>query len=66
MFRDDMAVTDGVVFKGQCIVIPEALQQQALKQLHINHMGIEKTRPLACKPVYWIGMYLDTENHIKS
>ena len=37
-----MAVTDGVVIKGQNIVKPEALQQQALKQLQINHMGIEK------------------------
>ena len=35
MFRDDMAVIDGVVIKGRCIVIPEALQQQALKQLYI-------------------------------
>ena len=37
-----MAVIDGVVIKGRHIVIPEALQQQALKQLHINHMGIKK------------------------
>ena len=39
--RDDMAVIDGVVIKGRCIVIPHALQQQVLKQLHINHMGIK-------------------------
>ena len=43
MFRDDMAVINRVVIKGQCIVIPKALQQ-ALKQLHINHMGIEKPK----------------------
>ena len=39
-FRDDMAVIDLVVVKSRCIVTPEALQQQVLKQLHINHMGI--------------------------
>ena len=41
-FRGDMAVVDGVVIKDKQIVILEALQQQALKQLHINHMGIKK------------------------
>ena len=40
-FRNDMAVTDGVVTKGRCIVILEALQKQVLKQLHVYHMGIK-------------------------
>ena len=52
MFRDDMAVINGVVIKGRCIVIPKALQQQVLKQLHINHMGIKKTKLLACESIY--------------
>ena len=29
-------------------------------------MGIEKTKLLAWKSIYWIGMYVDIENHIKS
>ena len=62
MFRDDMAVIDGVVIKGKHIV---TLQQQAVKQLHINHMGIKTTKLLACKSVYWIGMKADIETHIK-
>ena len=41
-FRDDMAVIDSVIMKGRHIIIPEVLQQQALDQLHMNHMGIEK------------------------
>ena len=32
----------GVILKGRNIVIPEALQGQALEQLHGNHMAIEK------------------------
>ena len=42
MFRDYMAVIDGVVIKGRCIVMPETLQQHTLTQLHVNHMGIKK------------------------
>ena len=37
-----MAVIDGVVIKGRHIVILEALQQQVLKQLHINLHGNSK------------------------
>ena len=40
--RDDMSVINAVVIKGKHVVIPEALQQKVLKQLHINHMGIKK------------------------
>ena len=65
-FRNDMTVNDWVVIKGKCIVIPKALQQQALKQLHINHMCIKKTKLLMHKSVYWIGMNADIENHIKT
>ena len=61
-----MAVIDRIVIKGRHIVIPEALQQQVLQQLHINYMGIEKNKLLACKSVYWIGMNVDIESDIKN
>ena len=41
-YRDKLAVIDGIVLKGRCIVIPNSLRQQVLDQLHTNHMGIEK------------------------
>ena len=60
-----MTVIDGAVTKGRHIVILEALQQQVLKQLHINHMGIKKTKLLACESVYWMGINVVIESHIK-
>ena len=50
-FKDDMAVIDGIIMKGSHVIIPGILKTQALDQLHINHMGIEKT--LAHKSIYW-------------
>ena len=52
MFRDDMEVIDGVAIKGKHIVIIKVLQQQLLKQLHINHIGIKKTKLLVCQSIY--------------
>ena len=43
-FKYDMVVIDGVSMKGRCIIIPEVLESQALDQLYINHMGINKKK----------------------
>ena len=41
-YRDDLAVIDGVVMKGRCIIVPAELKQQVLDQLHLNHISIGK------------------------
>ena len=51
-YRDELAVIDSMVLKGRCIIIPSSLKEQVLNQLHINHMGIEKMKLLACKCIY--------------
>ena len=40
--KDDMSVIDCMIMKGRRIVVPKVLQQQALDQLQVNHIGIEK------------------------
>ena len=65
-FKHDMAVIDGVIMKGRCIIIPEILKAQMLDKLHVNHMGIEKTKLLACESVHWANINDDIENFIKS
>ena len=65
-YRDDLVAIDGVVMKGRQIVIPTALKQQVLDQLHTNHMGIEETKLLTCKSVYWTNMNTDIKKHVKT
>ena len=42
-FKEEMSVIDGLVFKGERIIIPTALQGKALQAIHRSHMGIQKT-----------------------
>ena len=63
--RDELTVNDGIVLTGRCIIIPNSLRQQVLNQLHINHMGIEKTKLLVCKCVYWHSINADIEKYIR-
>ena len=65
-YRDGLAVIDSVVMKGRCIIVPVELKQQVLDQLHLNHMGIEKTKLLVHELVYWVNINSDIENHIKN
>ena len=64
-YRDELAVIDGIILKDRCIIIPNSLRQQVLDQLHTNHMGIEKTKLLAHKCVYWYSINADIEKYIK-
>lgn len=43
-FRDELAIEDGILLKGDCIIIPTSMQQDILKKLHDAHQGIEKTK----------------------
>ena len=64
-YRDKLAVIDGIILKGKCIIIPNSLKEQVLSQLHTNNMGIEKTKLLAWECVYWPGINADIEKYIK-
>ena len=63
-FRNDTAVLDMIAMKGRRIIMSSSLQQRALNQLHINHMGIEKTGLFACLSIYWTYINNDTEKKI--
>ena len=64
-YRGELVVIDSIILKGRLIVIPNSLKQQVLNQLHINHMGIEKTKLLAHESVYWSSINADIKNYIK-
>ena len=64
-YRDELVVIDGVILKGRCIIIPDSLKLQVHTQLHINHIGIEKTKLLAHESVFWHNINADIEAYIK-
>ena len=64
-YRDELAVIDGIILKGRCIIMPNSVREQVLNQLHKNHMGIEKTKLLAQECVYWPSINADIERYIK-
>ena len=43
-YRDELSVIEGLVFKGERIVITVALRKDMLRRVHIGHMGMVKRR----------------------
>ena len=52
-YREELTVVDGLVLKGQRIVIPSKLRQSCLRRLYIAHMGINKTLCQARQSIFW-------------
>ena len=64
-FRDEIAVHDGILMKGNRTIIPEACQPEILCQIHTGHQGIEKCRLRTRQAVYWCGIDKDIEDMVK-
>ena len=56
-----MSVNDGIILKGNRIVIPLTLRQPLLNQLHYGHQGAEKCKLQAKGAVFWHGINSDID-----
>ena len=42
-FKEEISFIDGMLFKGQRLIVPIALRYKTLQVLHRSHMGVTKT-----------------------
>ena len=61
-FREELNIVDGIVYKGQRIVVPDSMRSEALKILHAAHQGIVKSKQLARDLMYWPGINSQIED----
>ncbi|CAC5423834.1 unnamed protein product [Mytilus coruscus] len=55
-FRDELSNVNGIILKGEKIIIPTSMRKNMLNKLHEGHLGIEKTRKLARDSIFWPGI----------
>ena len=55
-FREDISFSDGILFQGEKIIIPKAMQSEMLKLIHGFHLGIARSLSRAREILYWPGM----------
>ena len=63
--RDELAVQDGIIFKGQRCVIPKTLRQKVKEKIHRAHIGIQGCLRRAREVVYWPSMNQEITDYIE-
>nr|XP_015833782.1 PREDICTED: uncharacterized protein K02A2.6-like [Tribolium castaneum] len=62
--RDELSTDDGLIFKGNRLVIPQTFREDILSQIYEGHQGIEKCKIRARSTVYWPGISKQIENMV--
>ena len=65
-FRDELSIEDGLVMKGEQVVIPKSLHKEYLVKIHEGHQGITRCQQRARSSVYWPGICKDIEDLVTS
>ena len=60
-YRDELLIINGVIFKSARVAILKKLRSEMLKQVHILHMGIKKTKLRARESMFWPGVNSEIE-----
>ena len=64
-YRDELSVCDGLIFRGERLVISKALRYQTMKQLlHSSHIGINGSLRRARECLFWPRMNAEIKEYI--
>ena len=58
--RDELSIYDGLVFKGECLVVPQGLRAEIKKDIQASHAGVEGCLGRARESMYWPGITLNS------
>ena len=54
--RDELCYVNGIMMKGENIVVPKSMRPEMLSVIHTGHMGDEKCKNRARELLFWPGM----------
>jgi hypothetical protein len=62
--RDELILQDGVIFRGDRVVIPESMRHDMLCKIHQSHIGTEGCLRRVRENLYWPKMNSETRDFI--
>ena len=65
-YKDELSVEDGIIYKGDRIIIPASERNQFVQDLHAGHLGEEKTLLRARQLVFWPNMTEDLKQVVRA
>lgn len=64
-YRDELSVQNGVIFRGERVVVPAALRQEIMQRIHSSHIGVEGCLRRARECVHWPGMNAQLKTYME-
>ncbi len=61
-YRDELSYADGLILKGEKLVIPQSMRNDMLNKIHAGHMGMEKCKRRARDVMFWPRMNSNIED----
>ena len=62
--RGELSLNDGLLVRGDRIVVPFSLKKQILERIHEGHMGVAKCRERAAQSVWWPRIGKDIKSRV--
>ena len=64
-YRDELTAQDGLLFRGERVIIPSNLRQTMKERVHSSHLGIEGCLRRARECLFWPNMNADIKDYIQ-
>ena len=65
-FRSELSIAEGIMSKGDKLVIPSSLQKEMKERIHQGHLGKEKCKARARQGMYWPNIYADISDMVSN
>ena len=65
-YRDELTVQDGIILRGERIVIPSSIHCEMKQKVHAGHTGINSCLRRAREFIYWSGISAEIRQYVKS
>ena len=65
-YHDELAVQDGVIFKGSRIIVPTMLRREMIQKVHEGHLGAESCLRRAKEVFFWPLMNAEIRDYVSN
>ena len=65
-YRDELTIQDGVIFRGERIVVPTSLRHSMKEKVHAGYVGINSSLRRARDLIYWPQMSTDIRHYVET
>ncbi|CAG2249181.1 unnamed protein product [Mytilus edulis] len=62
--RDELTVQNGLIFKGERVIIPKTLRSDMIRRIHSSHNGVEGCLRRVRESLYWPGLKSEVKDFI--